>query len=60
MKAHVNENCIGCGLCENICPEVFHLNESGVAEAVADITPANQDSASEARGSCPVDAIEIE
>ncbi len=60
MKANVNENCIGCGLCENICPEVFRIGDRGVAEVVGDITPANQAPAEEARGSCPVDAIEIE
>ena len=33
MKAFVNEDCIGCGLCEGICPEVFHMTDKGVAEA---------------------------
>lgn len=34
MKYHVNETCIGCGLCASICPEVFSLNDQGVSVAI--------------------------
>ena len=27
MKAHVNEECIYCGLCADLCPEVFQLGD---------------------------------
>ena len=33
MNAHVNENCIGCGLCTNLCSAVFLMTEEGVAAA---------------------------
>ena len=33
MKYFVNESCIGCGLCSQVCPEVFRMTEDGVAIA---------------------------
>ncbi len=60
MKAFVNEDCIGCGLCENICPEVFHMTDKGVAEGSDEVPEGAVDSAIEARDSCPVSAISIE
>ncbi len=26
------DECILCGVCEDVCPEVFHLNDSGYIE----------------------------
>ena len=34
MRYYVDENCIGCGLCEGMCPEVFRMAETGVAVAI--------------------------
>ena len=37
MRAFVDQDmCIGCGLCEGTCPEVFRMNDAGKAEAYAD------------------------
>lgn len=59
MKYKVNENCIGCGLCAGICPEVFSMTDDGVAKALdAEVPKEALDSAAEARDSCPVGAIE--
>lgn len=60
MKAFVNEDCIGCGLCEGICPEVFHMTDANVAEATDEVPKGAEDAAKEARDSCPVSAITIE
>ena len=54
----VNENCIGCGSCTAVCPEVFDLNAAGVAENTIGEVPAElEEAAKEAAESCPVDAI---
>jgi ferredoxin len=55
----VNEQCIGCGACTSICPEVFQLNDEGVAEnIIGDVPDELKDSAQEAADCCPVNAIE--
>lgn len=59
MKFHVNDDCVGCGLCASICPEVFEMTDDGVAKAAdAETEPTNEESAAEALDSCPVSAIE--
>jgi len=59
MKYCVNESCIGCGLCESTCPEVFKMTENNVAEAIDSEVPADAVvSAEEAWTNCPVSAIE--
>jgi len=62
MKACVDRNaCIGCGLCESICPEVFQLNDEGISEVIVDEIPESLiESAKEAESQCPTGAITIE
>ena len=59
MTAHVNENCIACGLCPSICPEVFTMSDAGVAVAREDVPSGQEGLTREAAESCPVDAIEV-
>jgi len=57
----VNENCIGCGACTGIAPDVFELNDDGVAENILGEDTADfEDEIKEAAESCPVEAIEVE
>ncbi|HLR36033.1 MAG TPA: ferredoxin [Tissierellales bacterium] len=62
MKAEVNKDlCIGCELCPSICPEVFSMDDDGLAVAIDEELDDNViDSAKEAEDSCPVDAITVE
>lgn len=62
MKAFVDrDTCIGCGLCESICPEVFKMGDEGVSEVIVDEIPDSLlESAKEAEEQCPVGAIKIE
>ena len=58
MRAYVDQDlCIGCGLCNATCPEVFEMNADGKAEAIADTTDENRDAVQEAIDGCPVSAI---
>jgi ferredoxin len=62
MKATVTDECIACGLCPQVCPEVFELGEdSDIATVKANPVPSGaEDSCREAAESCPTDAIKIE
>ena len=58
MKYKVNDSCIGCGLCEATCPEVFSI-QGDVAVAIdGEVPESTLASAAEAKEGCPVEAIE--
>lgn len=61
MKPVVDRDlCIGCGLCEDICPEVFQLGEDGIAYVISEMpSPELYDCTRDACDSCPVEAIAI-
>ncbi|MFQ9480835.1 MAG: ferredoxin [Oscillospiraceae bacterium] len=48
-----------CGLCVNMCGNVFLMTEEGVAAARDEIFPEQEAPAQEVAESCPVQAIEI-
>lgn len=58
MKYVVNEGCIGCGMCNGTCPEVFEMTDAGTAKAIEGDVPAEfEAAAAEAKEGCPVGAI---
>ncbi|MDY0340959.1 MAG: ferredoxin [Coriobacteriia bacterium] len=61
MKANVDRDlCIGCGLCEQACPEVFRMGEDGLAMVIDDDPPA--EAYPDIEGCvelCPVAAISV-
>ncbi len=61
MKASVDrEACIGCGLCVEICPAVFELDDEDIAVVKTDPVPAEAEAACrQAADACPQAAIEI-
>lgn len=59
MKAVVNrDNCIGCGACESICPDVFQIDDEGVSKVVCDdFSNVDEETLNDAVSSCPTGAI---
>ncbi len=61
MKVLVDENlCTGCGICVDICPEVFEMADSVSVVKVADIGEDLKAQVEESVESCPVEAITVE
>jgi ferredoxin len=52
--------CIGCGLCAEICPEVFEIGDDGQAHVIDENECDQSDCCSEAKDSCPTEAIKFE
>ena len=60
MKAIVDQDtCIGCGLCTDICPEVFEMDGAVAMVSVEIVPAAAEDKCREAKAECPVEAISI-
>ena len=53
-----DSTCVGCGLCEQLCPEVFKLNSDGIAQVKA--SECKQHNLSEVAEQCPASAIKVE
>lgn len=62
MKATIDrDGCISCGLCPEVCPEVFRMADDGKAEVYLDEVPSGtEDTAREAAEGCPVSVISVE
>lgn len=61
MKPVIDHDlCIGCGLCEQTCPEVFRMSDDGLAYVITE-TPGHESYADieAAVELCPVSAITI-
>lgn len=68
MRVTINrENCIGCGVCEITCPEVFRLAEDGKSSIVekhrksgageGEVGNGLVTCVEDAKASCPVEVI---
>jgi len=60
MRVSVDaEVCTGCGLCVEVCPEVFALDDDVATVQVDPVPEESVVAAQEAAEGCPVEAIEI-
>jgi len=53
------DECIGCELCTDMCPEVFRMSDAGVSE-VSNPEGAPEEKIQEAIDNCPVECIHWE
>jgi ferredoxin len=62
MKLNVDRDiCIGCGACQAIAPNVFEIDDEGLATVVANvISEEDAIDAIDAKEGCPVNAIDEE
>ena len=61
MKATVEkELCAGCGVCVDVCPEVFEMKDDKAEVKVNPIPPEVEGSCRDAADQCPTEAIKIE
>ena len=52
--------CVGCGACEETCPDVFEVGDDGVAVVIADDLGGWEDCAITAAEECPQEAIIVD
>jgi ferredoxin len=60
MKVRITEECISCGLCVDICPEVFEMGDQ-FAQVKKDSKPEDfEKTVRQASEECPVSAIIVD
>lgn len=59
MKAKVvRDNCIGCGACQAIAPNIFEIDDEGLSKVITEEVKAEDaDDFKDALESCPTGAI---
>jgi ferredoxin len=58
-KVWIEEGCTACGLCEEICPEVFEMQDEAVVKEGVNFSDY-ENQVKEAAESCPVEVIKFE
>lgn len=56
--AGINNQCIGCGTCAEIAPELFKVDGAPAQIIKKPLTPEDKEKYDAAQSACPVSAIE--
>lgn len=61
LKVVANRSaCCGYGVCAEICPEVYQLDNNGIVVLATDTVPAGlEEKAREGAAACPQNALEV-
>jgi ferredoxin len=61
LKVVANRSaCCGYGVCAEICPEVYQLDDNGIVVLATDTVPAGlEEKAREGAAACPQNALEV-
>lgn len=60
VKVRIEEGCTECGVCEETCPEVFELGNSGAEVIEGADFAANEQGIRQAAEECPIEIIVFE
>jgi ferredoxin len=60
MKVRITEDCIACGLCVDICPDVFEMGEQFAQVKNGSDPDKHKEMVNQAAEECPVSAIIVE
>lgn len=61
MRVVVDKDlCVACGLCADLCPEVFEMQDDKAAAKVDEVPAGSEEACRDAAQQCPVEAIKIE
>ena len=59
MEVRIDDECSACGVCEDICPEVFELGDEKAEVKVNPIPAEYEEQVREAAEECPTESIRI-
>jgi ferredoxin len=59
MIVNITNECISCGKCVEICPDVFEMGDDIARVIQTPVPPEYEDAAEQAAEECPVNAILI-
>ena len=61
MRATVDKSlCMGCGVCPDVCPEVFEMDGEQAVAKVNKVPAGAEDACRDAAKQCPTEAIIID